>query len=51
MLGAIAGDIVGSIYEHEPVKTRDFPLFAPGCDFTDDTRLHGRGCRLPDECR
>lgn len=37
MLGAIAGDIVGSIYEHEPVKTRDFPLFAPGCDFTDDT--------------
>lgn len=39
MLGAIAGDIIGSIYEHRPIKTMDFPLFGPGCRFTDDTVL------------
>ncbi len=39
MLGAIAGDIIGSIYEHRPIKTRDFPLFSPDCRFTDDTVL------------
>ena len=27
MLGAIAGDIIGSIYEGNPIKTTDFPLF------------------------
>lgn len=37
MLGAIAGDIIGSIYEHRPIKTVDFPLFSPGSRFTDDT--------------
>ncbi|MFW6081305.1 MAG: ADP-ribosylglycohydrolase family protein [Desulfosalsimonas sp.] len=39
MLGAIAGDIIGSVYEARPVKTKDFPLFAWGCRFTDDTVL------------
>lgn len=39
MIGAIAGDIVGSVYEAAPVKTRDFPLFGPRCRFTDDTVL------------
>ncbi len=39
MLGAITGDIVGSIYEHANIKTKDFPLFGPGCAFTDDTVL------------
>ena len=39
MTGAIAGDIIGSVYEHEPIKTKDFPLFHPGCRFTDDTVL------------
>ena len=39
MLGAIAGDIIGSVYEHHPIKTRDFPLFGPGSRFTDDTVL------------
>jgi len=39
LLGAIAGDIIGSIYEFSPIKTRDFPLFAPDCRFTDDTVL------------
>ena len=37
MLGAIAGDIVGSIYEHRNIKTKDFALFGARCDFTDDT--------------
>lgn len=37
MLGAIAGDVIGSVYEHYPVKTEDFPLFHPRCRFTDDT--------------
>jgi ADP-ribosylglycohydrolase len=37
MLGAIAGDIIGSIYEAAPIKTKDFPLFGPGKTFTDDT--------------
>ena len=39
MIGAIAGDIIGSVYEHRPIKTKDFPLFDPRCDFTDDTVL------------
>ena len=39
MLGAIAGDIIGSIFEHDPIKTTAFRLFKPGCKFTDDTVL------------
>ena len=39
MIGAIAGDIVGSVYEHYQIKTKDFPLFHPRCEFTDDTVL------------
>jgi hypothetical protein len=37
MLGAIAGDIIGSIYEAAPVRTERFPLFDPGARFTDGT--------------
>lgn len=37
MIGAIAGDIIGSVYEWENVKTTDFDLFDPRCRFTDDT--------------
>ena len=39
MIGAIAGDIIGSVYEQHPIKTKDFPLFHPQCHFTDDTVL------------
>ncbi|MGD8212881.1 MAG: hypothetical protein PVF32_23650 [Desulfobacterales bacterium] len=39
MMGAIAGDIIGSVYEHHPIKTKDFALFHPQCYFTDDTVL------------
>ena len=37
MLGAIIGDIVGSVYEWNNIKTKDFPLFSEKCFFTDDT--------------
>ena len=37
MLGAIIGDIVGSVYEWENIKTKEFPLFREDCGFTDDT--------------
>ena len=37
MIGAIAGDIIGSVYEQSPIKTKDFPLFDRRCRFTDDT--------------
>ena len=37
MLGAVIGDVVGSIYEHNNIKTKDFELFKPTCSFTDDT--------------
>ena len=30
MLGAIIGDIVGSVYEWNNIKTKDFPLFRKG---------------------
>lgn len=39
MIGAIAGDIIGSVYEFNPIKSTDFPLFSPGSTFTDDTVL------------
>ena len=37
MLGAIIGDIVGSIYEWDRIKTKDFTFFSHRCDFTDDS--------------
>ena len=37
MLGAIIGDIVGSVYEWNNIKKKDFPLFGSKCFFTDDT--------------
>jgi ADP-ribosylglycohydrolase len=39
MFGAIAGDIIGSAYEHNPIKTKTFDLFGNGSTFTDDTVL------------
>ena len=37
MLGAITGDIVGSIYEFDNIKNKDFEFFDRECFFTDDT--------------
>lgn len=39
MIGAIAGDIIGSVYESHPIKHKEFPLFHPQATFTDDTVL------------
>lgn len=37
MLGAIAGDIIGSFFERSRVKFYDFDLFYPWSRFTDDS--------------
>lgn len=37
--GAIAGDLIGSPYEHRRIRTPDFPLFTGESRFTDDTVL------------
>ena len=37
MIGAIIGDIVGSIYEWERIKTKEFPFLVSDCFFTDDS--------------
>jgi ADP-ribosylglycohydrolase len=39
MLGAIIGDIIGSVHEGIGTKTKDFPLFVARSIFTDDTVL------------
>ena len=39
MLGAIIGDIVGSIYEFDNIKTKDFPFFDDRMEYTDDSIL------------
>jgi ADP-ribosylglycohydrolase len=39
MIGAIAGDINGSVHEGAGTKTKAFPLFDEHCRFTDDTVL------------
>jgi ADP-ribosylglycohydrolase len=39
ILGAIAGDIIGSTHEHRRVEARNFPLFTRASTFTDDTVL------------
>ena len=39
MLGAIAGDVIGSVHEGAGTKTKDFPLFVEASRFTDDTVL------------
>jgi len=37
MIGAIAGDIIGSRFEGSKAREADFTLFHPSCRFTDDT--------------
>ena len=37
MLGAIYGDIVGSVFEFNNIRTKDFELFSEKSKFTDDT--------------
>lgn len=37
MWGAIIGDIIGSRFEWDRIKTKEFDLFGPGCEYTDDS--------------
>lgn len=39
MLGAIVGDVIGSVHEWAGTKIKDFPLFVPQSTFTDDSIL------------
>jgi ADP-ribosylglycohydrolase len=39
MLGAIAGDIIGSVFEGSGRKDTDFPWFSSRSNYTDDTEL------------
>jgi ADP-ribosylglycohydrolase len=39
MIGAIAGDIIGSLHEWAGTKRKDFPLWDARCRLTDDTVL------------
>ncbi|MBO4803561.1 MAG: ADP-ribosylglycohydrolase family protein [Muribaculaceae bacterium] len=39
IIGAIAGDIIGSAYEFNPTRDHYFKLFTPKSTFTDDTVL------------
>ena len=39
MLGAIVGDVVGSAYEFNPVRSTEFEALSASADFTDDSVL------------
>jgi len=39
IVGAIIGDVIGSVYEWMNIKTTDFNLFGPRSNFTDDSVL------------
>ena len=39
MIGAILGDIIGSRFEFNNIKTKEFELLTPQCSFTDDSVL------------
>jgi ADP-ribosylglycohydrolase len=39
LLGALAGDVIGSVYEFNPIKHTHFGLFTPSSRITDDSVL------------
>lgn len=39
MIGAIIGDIVGSKFEFQPIKSKNFHLFSEESDYTDDSLM------------
>ena len=39
IIGAIAGDIIGSAYEFHGVEPENFKVFDNNCGYTDDTVL------------
>lgn len=46
MIGAVIGDVVGSKYEFDNIKTKDFEFLASDCYFTDDTVLTMAVCEV-----
>lgn len=50
MFGAIYGDIVGSKYEFNPIKTKDFSIISDGCRITDDTGMTLAVAKTLNEC-
>ncbi len=49
MLGAIIGDVIGSLYEFGGIKTKDFELFPTGARLTDDSIMTlAVGCACAD---
>ena len=51
MLGAIIGDIVGSIYEFNNLKSKDFLFFSPYGFFTDDSVMTVAICKALLDCK
>lgn len=39
LLGALAGDMIGSVHEYSRIKRKNFPLFQSASTYTDDTIL------------
>lgn len=37
MLGAVIGDVVGSVYEFHNTRDYSFPMFSSSSNYTDDT--------------
>ena len=46
MIGAIFGDIVGSVYEFNNHRSKEFPLFREDCEFTDDSVMTVAACGI-----
>ncbi len=51
MLGAIIGDISGSRFEWNNIKTKEFELLSRNCSFTDDSVMSLAVCRALLDCR
>ena len=45
MIGVIIGDIVGSRFEYNNIKSKDFELFTDECHYTDDTVMSLAVCK------
>lgn len=51
MIGAIIGDIVGSRFEFNNHRSKDFELFGRGCFFTDDSIMSLALCQALINCK
>ena len=51
MMGAIAGDIIGSVYESKNIKTKQADLFSPDCCFKVRNIPAPHQLRDPGDCK